>query len=88
MLFDVMGWQSHVTEAHPDKFIIALARFVYGGNNSKLPDTISSVIAADARLAKAEKARREEASRLLYVGMTRPKDVLLIDVSSGKKGSA
>ena len=24
MLFDVMGWQSHVTEAHPDKFIIAL----------------------------------------------------------------
>ena len=25
MLFDVMGWQSHVTEAHSDKFIIALA---------------------------------------------------------------
>lgn len=75
------------TNPYPEVYI-RLARFVYGGNNSKLPDTISSVIAADARLAKAEKARKEEASRLLYVGMTRPKDVLLIDVSSGKKGNA
>ena len=63
------------------KVHIWLAQWIY---DRKIPDEIEDKICAMDLFKEAQKSAEEESNRLLYVGMTRPRDVLILEVD--KKG--
>lgn len=68
---------------YPDVFI-RLTPFIYGAN-SNVPENICAIIEQTRSYNQAYNSIIEEANRLFYVGMTRPRDVLIIDLPD--KGS-
>ncbi len=73
---------------YPEMYI-RLTPWIYGSAaNTKLPDVLYPLITGLPLFESSKKSILEEANRLMYVGMTRAKDVLLfyVDVEE-KKGS-
>lgn len=69
---------------YPDVFI-RLTPWIYGTDRN-VPDEISSVIEESAGFKQAYKAMLSETNRILYVGMTRPQDVLILNIEKPKRG--
>lgn len=69
---------------YPNVFI-RLTPWIYGTDRN-VPDEISSVIEDSAGFKQAYKAMLSETNRVLYVGMTRPQDVLLLNIEKPKRG--
>ncbi|MBO7497077.1 MAG: UvrD-helicase domain-containing protein [Salinivirgaceae bacterium] len=67
---------------YPEVYI-RLTPWVYG-TAAKVPDEISARIEESDGFKLAYKAMLAEANRLLYVGMTRPADVLIIAIESDR----
>ena len=67
---------------YPEVFI-RLTPWVYG-TATNVPDAISTRIEESDDFRLAYKAMLAEANRLLYVGMTRPKDVLLLAIEPNR----
>ena len=67
---------------YPEVYI-RLTPWVYG-TAAKVPDEISARIEESDGFKLAYKAMLAEANRLLYVGMTRPSDVLIIAIESDR----
>jgi len=68
---------------HKGKRII-LIPWPFGGLNSKAPDELKNKIQQEDRFQKQEKNTYRELKRLLYVGMTRPRD-MMIHISYNKQ---
>ncbi len=65
---------------------IRLLPWIFGSRHSNVPDTISQQIMATDNFAQLRKHSMEESARLLYVGMTRASDALvLVPWTSGKE---
>lgn len=69
---------------YPNVFI-RLTPWIYGTDRN-VPNEISSVIEESAGFKQAYKAMLSETNRVLYVGMTRPQDVLILNIEKPKKG--
>ena len=69
---------------YPNVFI-RLTPWIYGTDRN-VPDEISSIIEDSAGFKQAYKAMLSETNRVLYVGMTRPQDVLILNIEKPKKG--
>ena len=69
---------------YPNVFI-RLTPWIYGTDRN-VPDEISSVIEDSAGFKQAYKAMLSETNRVLYVGMTRPQDVLILNIEKPKRG--
>ena len=67
------------------KVFVRLTPWIYGTDRN-VPDEISSVIEESAGFKQAYKAMLSETNRVLYVGMTRPQDVLILNIEKPKKG--
>lgn len=74
-------------ENYYPKVFIRLTPWIYGTDRN-VPDEISSVIEESAGFKQAYKAMLSETNRvlLLYVGMTRPQDVLILNIEKSKRG--
>lgn len=70
---------------YPEVFI-RLTPWVYG-TAKNVPDEISVKIEESESFKLAYKAMLEETNRVLYVGMTRPQDVLILNIDVPKKGA-
>lgn len=68
---------------YPNVFI-RLTPWIYGTDRN-VPDEISSVIEDSAGFKQAYKAMLSETNRVLYVGMTRPQDVLILNIEKPKR---
>ncbi len=62
---------------YPEVYISALP-FIYGSGNTNVPDDIQQQIERTALYATVSRDFLSEENRLLYVGMTRPRDVLVM----------
>lgn len=69
---------------YPNVFI-RLTPWIYGTDRN-VPNEISSVIEDSAGFKQAYKAMLSETNRVLYVGMTRPQDVLILNIEKPKRG--
>lgn len=69
---------------YPNVFI-RLTPWIYGTDRN-VPDEISSIIEDSAGFKQAYKAMLSETNRVLYVGMTRPQDVLILNIEKPKRG--
>ena len=69
---------------YPNVFI-RLTPWIYGTDRN-VPDKISSIIEDSAGFKQAYKAMLSETNRVLYVGMTRPQDVLILNIEKPKRG--
>ena len=85
------GIHFHYTEQpsgenpYPEVYI-SVAPFVYGPGSSKVPDDIEQKIEELPIFQKAYEKDIAENNRLMYVGMTRPKDVLVFALEKPSKG--
>ena len=71
---------------YPEVFI-RVSPFVYGSGKTKVPDDIEQQIESSALFEKVNRDRLSECNRLLYVGMTRPQDVMVLALENPKKGN-
>lgn len=69
--------QPSVENPYPEVFIRVMP-WIYGSKQSNVPDDIAQVIQQSESFANAYQAMLSERNRLLYVGMTRPRDVLIL----------
>lgn len=69
---------------YPEVYI-RLTPWVYG-TAKNVPDEISEKIEESAGFKSAYKAMIAETNRVFYVGMTRPQDVLILNIDVPKKG--
>lgn len=67
------------------KVFVRLTPWIYGTDRN-VPDEISSVIEESVCFKQAYKAMLSETNRVLYVGMTRPQDVLILNIEKPKRG--
>ena len=67
------------------KVYVRLTPWIYGTDRN-VPAEISSVIEESVGFKQAYKAMVSEANRVLYVGMTRPQDVLILNIEKPKRG--
>lgn len=65
--------------------IIRVAPFIYGCSNTPVPEPMLSQLVGSQLYQEVRFSHIEEAKRLLYVGMTRPRDVLMLAVEGGQK---
>ncbi len=72
---------------YPDVFI-RVAPFIYGSSNTNVPPDIFDIIINSPAFTLAYIHAISEAKRLLYVGMTRARDVLILTVESTKSGNS
>lgn len=63
---------------------IRLTPWLYG-NDKNIPAVIRSKIEATAEYQEKYNSMKEENKRLFYVGMTRPQDVLILNIDTSKK---
>jgi ATP-dependent exoDNAse (exonuclease V) beta subunit len=68
------------------KVFIRLTPWVYG-TAKNVPDEISSTIEASEGFKIAYRAMLSETNRVFYVGMTRPQDVLILNIEEPKRGA-
>lgn len=71
---------------YPDVFI-RLTPWIYG-NKTTVPAKIGTIIEASEDFKNSYRAMLEEANRLLYVGMTRASDVLILNLEGQAKSSS
>lgn len=71
---------------YPEVYI-RLTPWVYGANKN-IPDEVSTKIEATESFKQAYKSMLAEKNRLLYVGMTRSKDVLILNIKKPQKGKS
>ena len=62
---------------YPEVYI-RIAPFIYGAGNTNTPEDIESQIEGSMLFKKELKEYLSEENRLLYVGMTRPRDVMIM----------
>ena len=60
------------------KMSIRLMPWVFGSHNSNVPESIANILFASEHYEKLRKHCLEESARLLYVGMTRAAEVLVL----------
>ena len=71
---------------YPEVFI-RVTPFVYGAGNTKVPDDIQQQIEESELYKKVKSDSLSESNRLMYVGMTRPKDVLILALEKPAKNN-
>lgn len=69
---------------YPDVFV-RLTPWIYG-TSMNVPDKISSVIETSVGFKQAYMDMLSETNRVFYVGMTRPQDVLILNIEKPKRG--
>lgn len=69
---------------YPEVFIRVIP-FIYGAGNTNVPADIQQQIEESSLYKEVIKDSLAEANRLLYVGMTRPRDVLIVALEPHKK---
>ena len=76
--------QPSASTPYPEVFIRVIP-FIYGAGNTNVPADIQQQIEDSSLYKDVIKDSLAEANRLLYVGMTRPRDVLIVALESHKK---
>ena len=76
--------QPSVTTPYPEVYITALP-FIYGSGNTNVPADIQNQIEKTPLFMAVNKDFLSEENRLLYVGMTRPRDVLILTLQPHPK---
>lgn len=71
---------------YPEVYIRVMP-FIYGAGNSKVPDDIEQQIEHSSLYMKVKSDSLSECNRLLYVGMTRPQDVLILALEKPAKNN-
>lgn len=70
---------------YPEVFV-RLTPWIYGSAKN-VPEEVGSIIEVSDAFRQVYQAKLAEENRLLYVGMTRPQDVLMLSIDEPKKGS-
>ena len=73
-----------IDNLYPEVYVRMLL-WVYG-TKKNVPSLISEHIVATEGYCHVRQAALAEANRLLYVGMTRPRDVMLLEIKPAKRG--
>lgn len=87
---ELMGVHTAHSEApsadnlYPDVYV-RLVPWIYGHGNTKVPGDIKEQVTQGDVYKNIYAAKKEEYNRLLYVGMTRPKDVMILDIENSDK---
>lgn len=76
--------QPSASTPYPEVFIRVIP-FIYGAGNTNVPADIQQQIEESSQYKEVIKDSLAEANRLLYVGMTRPRDVLIVALEPHKK---
>lgn len=76
--------QPSASTPYPEVFIRVIP-FIYGAGNTNVPADIQQQIEESSLYKEVIKDSLAEANRLLYVGMTRPRDVLIVALEPHKK---
>jgi len=76
--------QPSASTPYPEVFIRVIP-FIYGAGNTNVPADIQQQIEESSLYKDVIKDSLAEANRLLYVGMTRPRDVLIVALEPHKK---
>lgn len=76
--------QPSASTPYPEVFIHVIP-FIYGAGNTNVPADIQQQIEESSLYKEVIKDSLAEANRLLYVGMTRPRDVLIVALEPHKK---
>lgn len=76
--------QPSASTPYPEVFIRVIP-FIYGAGNTNVPADIQQQIEESSLYKEVIKDSSAEANRLLYVGMTRPRDVLIVALEPHKK---
>ena len=76
--------QPSASTPYPEVFIRVIP-FIYGAGNTNVPADIQQQIEDSPLYKDVIKDSLAEANRLLYVGMTRPRDVLIVALEPHKK---
>ncbi|MBR4389472.1 MAG: UvrD-helicase domain-containing protein [Prevotella sp.] len=76
--------QPSASTPYPEVFIRVIP-FIYGAGNTNVPADIQQKIEDSSLYKEVIKDSLAEANRLLYVGMTRPRDVLIVALEPHKK---
>ena len=71
---------------YPEVFIRVMP-FVYGSGNTNVPADIQQTIEESPLYQKVKDDSLSESNRLLYVGMTRPQDVMILALEPPTKGN-
>lgn len=77
-------FEPSIDQLYPEVYV-RVVPWVYGSNR-KTPDVIRGKIVDSDSYKLCQGLMLAEANRLLYVGMTRPRDVMLLEAKTGKKG--
>ena len=64
---------------------IRIVPWIYGSSKSNVPSDIQTIIENSDDFKAVHKSALDESKRLLYVGMTRPKDVLIMAIEKPEK---
>lgn len=76
--------QPSASTPYPEVFIRVIP-FIFGAGNTNVPADIQQQIEESSLYKEVIKDSLAEANRLLYVGMTRPRDVLIVALEPHKK---
>lgn len=76
--------QPSASTPYPEVFIRVIS-FIFGAGNTNVPADIQQQIEESSMYKEVIKDSLAEANRLLYVGMTRPRDVLIVALEPHKK---
>lgn len=76
--------QPSASTPYPEVFIRVIP-LIYGAGNTNVPADIQQQIEESSLYKEVIKDSSAEANRLLYVGMTRPRDVLIVALEPHKK---
>lgn len=76
--------QPSASTPYPEVFIRVIP-FIYGAGNTNVPADIQQQIEESSLYKEVIKDSLAEANRLLYVGMTRPRDMLIVALEPHKK---
>lgn len=77
--------QPSASNPYPEVYIRVMP-FIYGAGNTKVPGDIQQQIEATPLFGYVSRESFSEDNRLLYVGMTRPQDVLILTLQKPKRG--
>ena len=76
--------QPSAEKSYPEVYIRVMP-FVYGVGNTKIPEDIQGIIERTDLYKEVRDRYLQEENRLLYVGMTRPQDVMIMALEKGDK---
>ena len=71
---------------YPEVYIRVMP-FIYGAGNTKVPDDIEQQIEESPLYKKVKSDSLAESNRLMYVGMTRPQDVMILALEKPAKNN-